>query len=154
MDQVVSPPPLAVEDVDLGGLAGSLGFLLRLAQVENFARFYEAFAGEELRPGEFSTLAVIHRNPGIRQGVLAQKLMIKRAHMTKLVRGFEDRGLVRRTIPDDDRRSVELALTAKGRAFVEANLQRFLAFETENAPQLSGAEKAELLRLLRKLTDV
>ncbi|MCB8840405.1 MarR family winged helix-turn-helix transcriptional regulator [Aurantimonas sp. VKM B-3413] len=153
MDDVFAPP-LAADALDLGALTSSLGFLLRIAQVKNFENFYAALADHGLRPGEFSVLMVMHRNVRVRQGVLAQRLMIKRAHMTKLIRALEDRGLVERTIPDDDRRSVELSLTPKGHEFVENNLGFFQAFEEINAERLTPAEKAELMALLRKLTDL
>jgi DNA-binding MarR family transcriptional regulator len=74
-----------------------------MAQLRSFDFFFEDLGKLGLRPGEFSVLWVIHVNPGVRQGVLAQTLRIKRAHMTKMIRSFEERGLVARTIPEDDR---------------------------------------------------
>ena len=39
--------------VRYGHLSDSLGFLLRLAQLQSFADFFRAFEGEEVRPGRF-----------------------------------------------------------------------------------------------------
>ena len=66
-------------------------------------------------------LTLILHNPGIRQGVLARRLMIKRAHMTKLIRSLEKSGYVERTIPDEDRRSVTLRLKCEGREATSGN---------------------------------
>ncbi|MBY6089626.1 MarR family winged helix-turn-helix transcriptional regulator [Pseudooceanicola sp. 502str34] len=142
--------PQAIEDVDLGDLGQSLGFLLRVAQVRVYDQFYDRFGDEDLRPGEFSMLWVMHRNPGIKQGMLAQALRIKPAHMTKTVRRFEDNGLVERQIPDSDRRSVLLRLTDKGEAFVARNRPNFLGENAYNTHDLSEEEAATLARLLRK----
>lgn len=145
-----STPAPAGEVVDLGQLTGSLGFLLRMAQIEAFSEFYKNLPEPVLKPGQFSVLSVIGLNPGIRQGVLAQKLKIKKAHMTKLVRELEDRDLVRRTVPDGDRRAVELALTEEGRGFVARHRGHFYGHEAFHSVSLAPAEREQLASLLRK----
>ncbi|MGX1307518.1 DNA-binding MarR family transcriptional regulator [Amorphus suaedae] len=138
------------DDVQLGDLRSSLGFLVRLAQLKSYERFFAELSEHGMRPGEFSVLAVIGLNPGIRQGVLASKLMIKRAHITKLVRGFEDRGLVSRRTPDEDRRGMELTLTPEGQAFVAARAPLFHDFEARVPEGLTAGERDELVVLLQK----
>ncbi|MGV0909878.1 MarR family winged helix-turn-helix transcriptional regulator [Martelella sp. FOR1707] len=142
--------PQITDDVQLGELNDSLGFLLRVAQVRVYDQFYERFGADDLRPGEFSMLWVIHLNPDIKQGILAQMLRIKPAHMTKTVRRFEDQGLIEREIPDHDRRSVLLRLTAKGEDFVAANCRNFFGEDAYNTHDLSAGEAATLARLLRR----
>lgn len=140
----------AAGDVRLGPLADSLGFLLRLSQLASFREFFDGLADFDVRPGEASVLMLIGGNPGVRQGVLARRLMIKRAHMTKMIRAMEDTGLVTRTVPEDDRRSVELWLTKRGAARVEAMRAPWAAHEARPARNLTKREEAELRRLLRK----
>ncbi|MBB4121213.1 MarR family winged helix-turn-helix transcriptional regulator [Martelella radicis] len=142
--------PQLTEDVDLGELNNSLGFLLRVAQVRVYDQFYERFGADDLRPGEFSMLWLMHLNPGIKQGILAQTLRIKPAHMTKTVRRFEDQGLIEREIPDHDRRSVLLKLTAKGEDFVAANKRNFFGENAYNSHGLSAEEEAMLAHLLKR----
>lgn len=138
------------EKVDLGDLFDSIGFLTRLAQVHTYEKFFEELGDRGLRPGEFSTLLLLDSNPGIRQGVLAQTLRIKPAHMTKLIRAFEERGLVERIIPDHDRRSVELALTSTGKAFLQEHRAAFMRHETRKPSGLTQQELHTLKGLLRK----
>jgi DNA-binding MarR family transcriptional regulator len=137
-------------EVDMGPLSDSLGFLLRLAQLRAFEDFFSDHGPGGLKPGEFSVLWVIARNPGIRQSVLGQRLMIKRAHMTKLIRGMEDQGLVSRRIPDADRRAVELTLTAAGERDVNTAAAAFFAYEKTTGGPLAKGEVAQLVRLLQK----
>lgn len=138
------------EAVSLGELEGSLGFLLRIAQVHAFQRFYEAFGEGGLRPGEFSVMWVIRRNPGIRQGLLADTLEIKPAQMTKMIRRIEEQGHVKRVIPDNDRRSVQLYLSASGEAFTEAHRAAFFTHDDHHHLQLTERESDQLARLLRR----
>lgn len=149
MDLAVSEP-VTEDTVDMRDLAESVGFLTRLAQVRTYETFFEDLGAHGLRPGEFSTLLLIGRNPGIRQGLLAQILRIKPAHMTKLIRAFEDRGLVERTIPDNDRRSVQLSLSDAGRAFIEDHREAFARHEINLRSTLSESELRTLKQLLRK----
>lgn len=150
--RAVEPAPRKdpAEVVRLGPLRESLGFLLRLAQLSAFRDFFEDLGPLGVRPGELSVLLLIGENPGIRQGVLARRLMIKRAHMTKMVRSLENAGLVRRTVPASDRRSAELWLTERGRLRVAELREPFLAHERRPAPGLTRAEEAQLRELLRR----
>lgn len=142
------------ELVDMRDLTDSIGFLTRLAQVHTYEHFFEDLGNYGLRPGEFSTLLLLDRNPRIRQGVLAQALRIKPAHMTKLIRAFEERGLVERIIPDHDRRSVELALTPAGTEFVREHRPAFMKHEARNPPGLTQREVQTLKGLLRKYVGI
>lgn len=139
------------ETVDLGEMTDSLGFMLRLAQLRLFERFFQGFAEAGVRPGEFTVLWVIALNPGVRQGALARVLRIKPAHMTKLVQRLVSDGLVRRHVPPQDRRSVELTLTAAGQGYLDRNRATFLRVHDAEREGLTEAEGRELLRLLNKL---
>lgn len=140
--------------VELGDLSNSLGFLLRLAQVQIFEDFFKALAKYNLKPGEFSVLWVVSLNPGQRQGAIARSLHIKPAHMTKVVHRLEKSGFLSRTIPDNDRRSVKLALTAEGKGFVIEHKSDFFDYYQRDQTRLSETEHKTLLTLLQKLVNV
>jgi DNA-binding MarR family transcriptional regulator len=139
-----------LDKVRVGELAHSLGFLLRLAQLRAFEDFFSEHGPRGLKPGEFSVLWVIACNPGIRQSVLGNRLMIKRAHMTKLIRAFEDQGLVSRAIPDSDRRAVELTLTLAGSKAVDGASAAFFSYEETTGAPLSHDERSQLIGLLQR----
>ncbi len=136
--------------LDFGVFSNSPGFLLRLAQLRSFAEFFDAWADTGIKPGEITVLMMIAQNPGVRQGVLARALMIKRAHMTKMIRALEDAGMVTRTVPEDDKRSAELWLNDAGKAKVAELETRVLAHEARDMAPLTRAEAKTLNRLLRK----
>lgn len=153
-DAGLPPERPAQDEVALGPMAESLGFLLRLAQIDAFAAWFDALGDEGMRPGEVSALMLIGLNPGVRQGVLARHLRIKRAHMAKMARALEEAGLIRREVPEDDRRANALSLTAEGRARMDALGPLAEAHEAQPAPNLTSREEAELKRLLRKTLDL
>lgn len=139
--------------VSLGRLGHDLGYLLRQAQIRVYERYFHQCAEYRVKPGEFSVLWAIGNNPGIRQSLLCQHLVIKRSHMTKLVRALEDQGYVERRIPDGDRRGVELSLTSEGQQAVDAMSQWFFAFEDSLGSGMSAAERDQFTALLHKFIE-
>lgn len=128
-----------------------LGFNLRLAQLLFFEAFYRDFGDSGVTPAEYSILALLAHDRGLRQGEIAARLHIKRSNMTKVMRALEKRGLVRRSKRDDDGRALEVGLTRTG-----AKLQKNMANAMRDhdravAAALTMDEQQKLLALLRKL---
>ena len=138
-------------DVSLGDLEKSGGFLLRIAQLSAFERFFVVFGESEIRISEFTVLLALSENPGIRQGVLADVLKIKWSNMTKLVRALEERGLIARHVPHDDRRSVVLSVTDAGRQQIDASAEKMYRSDRAALSMLSDEEHAQLITLSRKI---
>lgn len=137
--------------LNLGKLETSIGFVLRIAQLTAFERFFALFTLDEIKISEFTVLLAVHMNPGVRQGALADVLKIKWSNMTKLVRSLETRDWVRRRIPPNDRRSVELFVTEKGVAQIEASAADMYQSDHSALSMLDDNERETLLRLLRKV---
>jgi len=147
-------PHSSSSTITLGRLATDIGFLLRLAQVKVYERYFREYGDRHVKPGEFSVLWAIAHNPGVRQNVLCQELIIKRSHMTKLVRSLEDRELVSRRVPDDDRRGVELTITEKGQSAVDEIASWFFTFEDCLGARMGSSDRDELkAHLLKFITS-
>lgn len=142
------------DTVDIGPLADSLGFMLRLAQIRAFERFFADFGELGLTPGALSVLVVIARNPGIRQGSLARRLHIKPANMTKTIRALEAMDLVRRTVPEDDRRAIEISLTDEAAALAPEMMRRLDRHERTAYGPLGPGEREQLMQLLARYVGI
>ncbi|MBO6718538.1 MAG: winged helix-turn-helix transcriptional regulator [Rhizobiaceae bacterium] len=147
--------PVGADDdkvtVSLGALEQSAGFVMRIAQLTVFDHFFAVFGQSDIKISEFTVLYTIAENPGIRQGVLADVLKIKWPNMTKLVRALEERGLIERHVPPNDRRSVHLKVTAAGRRQIAASEQNMYRSDRMALAMLDDEEHAQLLRLSRKI---
>jgi DNA-binding MarR family transcriptional regulator len=133
-------------------LADSIGFLVRIIQLQTFQLFYRRFEGTGLSIGAMTTLGAIHANPGIRHGVLADALMIKRPNFTKVINGLERAGLITRQAPDRDKRTTSLFITRKGVRKLDAMRAEILHHHDEMTAVLSQAEREQLLDLLRRVS--
>ena len=143
--------PAGKAAISLGGMESQAGFILRIAQLTAFERFFELLGPSAVRISEVTVLIAIHENPGIRQGEIADVLKIKWPNMTKLVRALEQRGLVERHVPQNDRRSVMLQLTDAGREAIGSSSAQMFAADRAALSMLDDDEHTQLMALSRKI---
>jgi DNA-binding MarR family transcriptional regulator len=125
-----------------------IGYRLRRTQLRIFQRFIARFAKYDLRPAEYSVLALIAANPGSKQTEIAEALGIKRANFVALINGLEKRGLTLRRQPAGDRRSNALFLTPSGEQFVARANAAQAEFEAECVAKLGGQKARDQLMAL------
>jgi DNA-binding MarR family transcriptional regulator len=113
----VLPEDTAVDDATLqiGELAGLLGYSLKRAQLRVFDDFMRCMAPLQLTPAQFSVLLLLENNPGRNQTEIANTLGILRPNFVAMLDALESRGLCTRMRSPNDRRSHVLMLTDKGR---------------------------------------
>ncbi|HEX4193369.1 MAG TPA: MarR family transcriptional regulator [Stellaceae bacterium] len=112
------------------------------------------FAEAGLQPGEFDVLATLRRagKPYMLSPTqLYEALMISSGGMTARLDRLERAGLTERHADPNDRRGKLIALTAQGRAIVDAALTKHVANEQKLLAALSPAEQEKLNQLLKKL---
>ncbi len=128
----------------------------RRVVLESRAAIEENFKAHGLDTGEFDVLAALRRagEPyALRPTELYRSLMISSGGLTARLDRLEAAGLIRRRAADDDARSVIVELTRDGRKKIEAAFRAGTDIENRMVSGLSESERAELVRLLRKLTQ-
>jgi DNA-binding MarR family transcriptional regulator len=145
-------PAAASATVDLGDLDSYIGFHLRVAQEASFRAFARASGQHGVKPGRFTALMVIAGNPGISQAALGQTIARDKSSITPLIQDLQRLGLIERHNAADDRRRVELTLTAAGEQLLE-RLRRFAGEHDAKLDAIVGARKGEFLDLLRKIAN-
>jgi DNA-binding MarR family transcriptional regulator len=139
---------------DLAGLDKQVGYMLRQAQLAVFADFIASQKGTVARPGQFSILAVIDRNPGLSQSRVCAALGIKRANLVTVIDHLEFLGLVRRDTSATDRRSNRLQLTPAGHRALRSALETQALHEARITRLLGIAGRRTLLEQLAKLCEL
>jgi DNA-binding MarR family transcriptional regulator len=128
----------------------------RRVVLESRAAIEENFKAHGLDTGEFDVLATLRRAGEpfcLRPTELYRALMISSGGLTARLDRLEGAGLIRRRAADDDARSVIVELTRDGRKKIEAAFRADMEIENRMVSGLSESERAELVRLLRKLTQ-
>ena len=132
-------------------MSGIAGYRLAQASVATSAVFQRHVGQpQDLRPVEFTVLALACANPGAGAAQLARALAMTKPHMTLCLGRLEARKLVRRQSSQTDGRVIEVHASAQGSRLVADGLKRLQTAEREALSALSPAELAMLLELLAK----
>jgi len=139
---------------DLADLDQYVGYMLRKAQLAVFADFIASQRAPAVRPGQFSIMAIIGRNPGLSQARVCAALSIKRANLVAAIDQLENLGLVRRDASAADRRANRLHLTAAGQRALQQALDDQAKHEARITRLLGTAGRKALLKQLARLSKL
>jgi DNA-binding MarR family transcriptional regulator len=141
----------SAESLDDRSLAHLVGYAASRAAFELRKVFHRHVGPLDLRPAEFSILMLLADNGPVAQLRLAQALDMAAPNLAATLDRMAERGWIERVRRTDDRRSQRVHLTPAGEGL--ATQARAVA-ETMEEPALgalSGAERALLIELLRKV---
>lgn len=131
------------------------GHLIRRLQQISISVFSDRMRslGHDLTAPQFATLAVLARAPGIDQATLAGLIAHDRPTIGGVVERLEAKGLVTRHQNEKDRRAKVLALTDEGAVLLQTLMPNVREIQPDILPGLTGAERAEFIRLALKVAD-
>lgn len=141
----------AGEPIDLAPLEELIGFNIHILELLMYQLFYERFTKRSMTPGIFSTLLAVRANPGVRQGALADALMIQRSNMTILINRLIRVGYVKRRTAKGDNRGVVLFLAEPGERALRQASAAMAAHEELLASGLTRKEREACRALLQKM---
>jgi len=100
---------------------------------------------------QFGALEALYHLGPLQPSQLAQKVLKSTGNMTLVIDNLVKRGLVERRRRADDRRRIDISLTAEGAALIENMFPDHVAGVVETMEALSPAEQQQLAALCRKL---
>ncbi len=131
-----------------------------LRVLRELAEAYHAFAAYSaahvrqlgLTPAQFDVIATLGNTAGLPFNELARRTLVTKGTLTGIIDRLEAKGLVRREVPIEDRRSFRACLTASGETLFAAIFPAHLAhlrraFGTADEAELT--QMADTLRALR-----
>jgi len=128
--------------------------LLRVASdvLEGLERYYSRHGTSQ---GRFTVLALLNREPDkpLCPADLADRSGVTRATMTGLLQGLEEEGLVKRTASVEDKRMSYVALTTKGRKYLDGILPDLFSRLGKLMDGVTDKEGKNMVKLLEKVRD-
>lgn len=124
---------------------------LRRAHGQFLHRFLLYFSAMNLRPAEFSALALIAENPGRKQSEIAGAMGVQRANFVSLMNELEGRCLIERRAAPNDRRSHALYVTPAGASLFADARKAEADFEADCLERLGGARARDQFLVLLTL---
>jgi MarR family transcriptional regulator, organic hydroperoxide resistance regulator len=129
----------------------SIGYLVRYA----YRAFVKALAVEldphDITTSQWSVLRVLWQEEGMSQVELAQRMMVEKASLTPVLESMTGNRLIVRTRNADDRRKVNIFLTARGRQLKDTVLPSGGKINKKATRGMSAAEIDRLRDLLSRL---
>jgi DNA-binding MarR family transcriptional regulator len=132
-----------------------IGRLFRLTDALD-DRLRPPFAAAGLGNGDFDVLAALRRSGkpfALSAGELSRTVLVTTGAITTRVDRLESRGLVSRSVTENDSRGRLVALTAKGVELTDELIAAHLANQRRLLAGLSGEEQTQLALLLERLTS-
>jgi DNA-binding MarR family transcriptional regulator len=127
------------------------GFLLRRAHQISAAIFENACAAVALTQAQYGALTVLAHEPQIDQSRLARALAFDKVTVLRVLRGLEERGLVRRSVSALNKRQMAVELTQAGQELLsQAQSLAHDAYEQLMSP-LREPQRKQLIDLLQTL---
>ncbi len=118
---------------------------------------FRVLAKHDLHPGQAMCMRVLsHAGGEITQSELADRLVLSRPSVTRLLQRMERTGLVVRRTDADDQRQTLVTLTPGGRDLEQRLEQALAEYAEATLARLPDADRAELSRILpgwRKLAE-
>ncbi|MBD1851559.1 MarR family transcriptional regulator [Leptolyngbya sp. FACHB-711] len=126
-----------------------------LPVLRELVRTYQAFSSIDeaqirtygLTASQFDVIATLGNTDGMTMSDLAEKTLVTKGTLTGIVDRLEAKQLVRREVPEGDRRCFKVVLTAAGEALFHDIFPNHMAFLQERFDRLETSE-LELLRVL------
>jgi len=145
MDYVVSVATTARSSAERAAACSRLiGKLMNIgALIERATN--RLLVAHDLNHQQFSILFEIYRAKKVQQKDVTNRLLLERAHVSKVVKKLQARGLVEAVPHPDDGRSFWLSVSPQGRALVRACQSLFDAQKREWFRQFDTDELAQLL---------
>lgn len=140
-------------EVNLGVLEDLIGYHLRMAQEAAFLAFAREAGLIDLKPGHFSILELIDKNPGITQTVLGKANGRNKSSLTPVLDELVRNGFVQRQRVEGNRRAYSLTLTQSGRGALRRLLNVATRHEQRMARIVGQKNVQRLVQLLNQLTS-
>lgn len=101
--------------------------------------------------GQFMFLIQLYRGDGISQEELAEKLNIDKGTTARAVKKLEEKGLLIRSIDEEDKRAYKIYVTDSGVEIKDKIFSVVKGWEKNLTSNLTSEEKGNIIKLLEKI---
>lgn len=132
-----------------------------LPVIRELARSYQAFTHYSavhirelgLTPPQFDVICTLGNTQGMPLCKLAEKTLITKGTLTGVIDRLEDKGLLKRVVPPENRRSFIAVLTPEGEKVFNSAFPAHTKYLNQRLGKLSAEELDEIRSALEKLRN-
>ncbi len=106
-----------------------------------------------LTPSQFDVISTLGNTSGMSMNKLGEKTLITKGTLTGIIDRLEQKGLVRREVPEENRRSFTIVLTLEGEKVFEEVFPAHIAYLKQRFEDLNPQEMSEIQSTLKALRE-
>ncbi len=129
------------------------GFLVRRLHQISVAIFLDEMAALELTPVQYGALMIVAAKPNIDQSTLAAELGVDRANAGDVLARMSKAGYVTRTPSANDRRFIQIKLTAEGTALLRKASARARKVQDQLLKPLAPSDRGVFIALITQIIN-
>jgi MarR family transcriptional regulator, temperature-dependent positive regulator of motility len=129
-------------------LEGGVGFLLRLLEARYDGLYQSMTKQTDITPRQFGVLMALYQLGPLTPSVLAERISCDRNTLSEMLKRMTARRLVSKRSNPDDRRSVQVQITAKGEDALLAVIPAAAELQTIMLAPLRKEDRAHFLKCL------
>ena len=126
---------------------------ITLANRNYFLYLNRALAPFGLNSSQYQFILNLFDNPGITQDKLPELICINKSNVARTLAQLEKKGLIRREVNQDDKRTATVFLTQRAHELYPQILAVIKAWDEAVTGVLSEREKKNLLELMQRVAD-
>jgi len=130
------------------------GHLIRRLQQIAVGIFMDQFKGLDITPVQYIALVAIRDHPGLEQQTLADLIAIDRSSAGRIFPFLEQRGLIERITPPNNRRAKLAFITSAGARLLASGAPLIRQAEVRIMKVLNDKEQRVFMDQLRKLVNI
>lgn len=122
---------------------------------QSFSAFVEKHIRElGLTPAQFDVIATLGNTSGMCMWELAERTLVTKGTLTGIVDRLEQKGLVRREVPPDNRRSFTIVLTPAGEETFAQVFPAHIDYLKERFSRIPADELEQIRLSLKRLGEI
>jgi DNA-binding MarR family transcriptional regulator len=133
-------------------LEGGIGFLLRLLEARYDVLYQDLTGQSDVTPRQFGVLIALYQNGPLTPSALADRISCDRNTLSEMLKRMTARKLISKRSNSEDRRSIQVQITAKGEEALLAVVPAAAELQNTMLAPLSREDRAHFLKCMLAIT--
>jgi MarR family transcriptional regulator, temperature-dependent positive regulator of motility len=129
-------------------LEGGIGFLLRLLEARYDVLYQTLTRQNDITPRQFGVLMALYQGGPLTPSVLAERISCDRNTLSEMLKRMAERKLISKKNNAEDRRSIQVQITAKGEAALLAVVPAAAELQNLMMAPLRKEDRAHFLKCM------
>jgi len=129
-------------------LEGGIGFLLRLLEARYDVLYQHLTGQSDITPRQFGVLIALYQDGPLTPSALAERISSDRNTLSEMLKRMTARKLISKRNNSEDRRSIQVQITAKGEEALLAVVPAAAELQTTLLAPLSKEDRAHFLQCM------